>query len=267
MKRLFIYGLLALSGSIGFMWSCDRPESVTPSGQLQIRFDNVAGNQDLKLTTDSYKNGSGETFNVTLFNYYISNIRLRKADGTEYTVPQDSSYFLVKESDPASQLITLRNIPVGDYTSLTYLVGVDSLRNTMDISKRTGVLDPAGGHLGGMYWNWNSGYIFLKLEGNSPQITKETGNTFTYHIGLFGGYSGRTLNNLKTITVPFKGTIAQVSETKVPQVMIKADVLRVFDGPNRLSLRQYSDIAVANVSAEVAANYAQMFEFTGLKAN
>src|SRR5690606_20878888 len=112
---------------------------------------------------------------------YISNIKLQTNSGVEYVVPQDSGYFLIMEDEPSSQVITLSNVPAGDYDKITFTIGVDSLRSTMDISKRTGVLDPTQGH-DGMYWTWNSGYIFFKMEGTSPAAPADQDHKFYYHI-------------------------------------------------------------------------------------
>ena len=232
-----------------------------------MKFNNVVGNQPLTLTTGNYTNGSGEPFTVTTLNYYISNIKLKKADGSDYIVPQDSSYFLVKQSDSTSRVITLRNVPVGNYSGVTFTVGVDSLRNTMNISRRTGALDPAAG-AEGMYWDWNSGYIFFKLEGTSPSAPAEaTGmRMFMYHVGLFGGYQSKTLNNLKTVQLPFGSTTAPVTVNGSSVVKIKADVLKVFDGVKPLSIAQNPAIMVSALSADVATNYAQMFQFDAVGA-
>lgn len=265
MKHL-IYLFLGLSALYTVSCTRDQPTAVE-QGQLQLAFEHVVGKVPLQLGSTSYTNGGGETFTVSTLNYYVTNIRLKRADGTEYVVPQDSSYFLVRASDPASQLITLRHLPAGEYTELTYLLGVDSLRNTMDISRRTGVLSPAGGHNGGMYWDWNSGYIHFKLEGNSPQVpASANGNTYLYHIGLFGGYETRTLNNTRTITLSTFGTPVRIAEGRIPRVRIEADVLKVFDGPSPLRIAQTPLIMVSSLSAGVANNYARMFRILGVSA-
>src|SRR5690349_14249344 len=69
---------------------------------LSIEFDNIVGGQDLVLNTAMYTNNAGETFSVTQLQYFVSNISLRKTDGTIFTVNQDSSYFLIKENDPST---------------------------------------------------------------------------------------------------------------------------------------------------------------------
>jgi len=136
----------------------------------------------------------------------------------------------------------------------------------MDISRRKGVLDPAGGHQGGMYWDWNSGYIFLKLEGTSPQAT-QTGNAFMYHVGLFGGYQAKTLNNLRTIKLSFDNSKAQVSASQIPTVNLQTDIAKVFDGPTKISIAQHPEVMVSDFSATIANNYAQMFRFVNLQSN
>ncbi len=73
------------------------------------------------------------------------------------------------------------------------MIGVDSLKSISDVAQRTGVLDPASYGTDNMYWSWNAGYIFFKLEnlfGNStPQgkSTTPTKNLNQFHIGGFGG--------------------------------------------------------------------------------
>src|SRR5688572_8355196 len=160
MKITFLYILLLVAL---VTLSCDDENEIQGTGQLTIEFDNRAGEDDLVLGT-AYTNASDESFTLTKLNYFISNIKLETTGGKEFIVPQDSSYFLISEEDEESQEVVLKNIPSGDYNLITFTIGVDSLRSTMDISKRTGVLDPALGH-DGMYWTWNSGYIFFKMEG------------------------------------------------------------------------------------------------------
>ena len=269
----FAAALLAIGVLSLVVWACDTVDPDTsfdskPPGTLQLAFDNVVGNQDLQLNTGTYRNASGESFTPTTFNYFVSNIKLTRTDGREYVVPQDSSYFLIKENVPASQTITLQNVPAGSYKSVSFVIGVDSLRSTMDISQLTGVLDPAGDHTSasGMYWSWNSGYIFLKLEGTSPSApTDATGeNTFRYHIGFFGGRDTRTINNLKTVPIPFGNDVAAVTAKQRPTVTLQTDVLKIFQGPATVSIAQNPEVMVSQYSQTVAANYAQMMTYKGI---
>lgn len=235
---------------------------VPTGGKIRIEFDNVVGNKNLVLKSVNYKNGSNEDFVVTKFNYFISNVKFTKADGSVYVVPQDSSYFLIKEDTKASQFITLNNVPLGDYVAAEFMVGVDSARNTAPIEKRFGVLDPAGSMMDdGMYWAWNSGYIFAKLEGRSSKGNPVNGK-FYYHIGLFGGYNQRTVNNTRVVKIDFSSLKASVTATSVPEVHLLVDVLKVFDGPAiNVSIADYNSIMAGQPikSQQVADNYVNMF--------
>lgn len=82
----------------------------------------------------------------------------------------------------------LKNIPAGEYKEIRFLLGVDSLKSIAPASERTGVLDPADRWRWKSYRMWNSGYIFVKVEGTSPQAPLDSAsnsNKFRYHIGLF----------------------------------------------------------------------------------
>lgn len=227
---------------------------------VSIEFDNIAGGQQLALNSTQYKNAVGDSFSVSLLQYFISNIELRKTDGGIYKVPQDSSYFLVKEADRASQYVRL-HIPTGEYDQLSFVLGVDSLRNTMDVSRRSGVLDPAAG-MNGMYWGWNSGYIFFKLEGSSPSAPADpTGqHKYRYHIGGFGGYSAPTINNIKKITIDLRSAgIVNAHEGRKSNIHLMVDILKAFNGPEQLSITNHPNVMFSEYSVKIADNYANMF--------
>lgn len=90
--KLPILGLIALFALCSCKKEKQEPvfndQNLAP---LSIEFDNIAGGQNLYLNSGTYTNAAGENFSVTLLQYFISNIRMTKADGTVYTVPQYSS--------------------------------------------------------------------------------------------------------------------------------------------------------------------------------
>src|SRR5678816_526081 len=97
MKTIFC--LFSLIFTLAACKKESNPYDANFRGSLGLEFDNVVGEEDLKLNTGSYTNASGETFTVRSLRYFISNIRLTRTDGSEYTVPQDSSYFFIDESN------------------------------------------------------------------------------------------------------------------------------------------------------------------------
>lgn len=238
----------------------EHPAAADAMVPMSIEFDNIAGGQNLFLNSVNYTNAAGEEFNVSLLKYFISNIKLRKTDGTEFAVNPDSCYFLINEAEPDTRFARFK-APAGDYNHLSFVVGVDSLRSTMDISRRTGVLDPAGG-MDGMYWGWNSGYIFFKMEGISPSapIDPSGQRKFRYHIGGFGGYSAPTLNNIKTVDLDLTASgIAQAREGREANVHLMVDIMKMFNGPTMLSIASDPTVMFSDYSVNIANNYTAMF--------
>ncbi|WP_276483868.1 MbnP family protein [Paraflavitalea pollutisoli] len=236
----------------------------TVPAQLVLQFDNrVAGR---KLVTDSvsYATPSGDSLTISLLQYFISNITLRKASGEKLVLPVAGNYFLIKQSDDTSRRIAL-DVPAGVYKDVSFLVGIDSLSSTLPVEKRTGVLDPAQGMSGGegMYWTWNSGYIFFKLEGSSPSVPKDkTGfREFQYHIGGYGGYNTPTLNNLRrvNITLPEKSPL-RIRANHHSVVHIRFDVATVLKG---IDLATQHHMMLTPESSGIADNYAAGFTYGG----
>lgn len=252
--------IVIISSIFLFLASCKKesnnPYNANTKGDLTVEFDNIAGSSNLQLGTGVYTNASGEQLSVTKLKYYVSNFALTKTDGTVYTVPQDSCYFLIDESDETTHE-PLLHVPEGEYKTLSFVLGVDSLRNTKDISLRTGVLDPTATG-GDMYWGWNSGYIFFKMEGTSPAAGM--GGGFMYHIGGFGGMSSRTINNIKNITLDLteRGT-PKVKAGKETNIHLMVDVLKMFSGTNTVKIAENSMVMFSEYSTVIAANLANMF--------
>ncbi len=204
--------------------------------QMTLHFQSHFGNEVL-VPEQSYRL-NGDTITINRFKYYISHVEL--IDEQEKKVKLPVQYYLIDAADSNSNIIQL-NIPVGKYTSIQFLLGVDSTKNVSGV--QVGALDP----LHGMFWTWNSGYIMAKLEGtaSSSQIA---GKQFTYHIGGFRG----TNNTARNISLPLPSSLNKVT--------IIADAKKWFEGPNELVISKepvcHSPGALA---VRIANNYAHMF--------
>ncbi len=229
----------------------DDPDDTAPTaeaGTLNVQFNNVVGTQNLELNTGNYTNEMGQPFTVSTFKYYVSNLKLKKTDGTYFTVA--NSYYLVNQEVSNSNKMTLSNVPAGEYTALEFVIGVDSARNCS--GAQTGALDPSNG----MFWTWNSGYIFLKLEGNS---IASVDSGLTFHIG---GYKGAT-NCIKNATINFSTNLV-VNSSKAPKLAIDANVLEMFKSPIAVDFSTFSFTMGGPSSVTVADNYADMFKFNAI---
>ncbi|MBK8657703.1 MAG: hypothetical protein IPN22_02190 [Bacteroidetes bacterium] len=147
--------------------------------ELQLHFRHTVKDSTLQLNNVTYTNALGQPYILTKFKYYIGRIYLKSAHGRDY---QSEEYFLIDEEEEGSKVIRLQHVPPGEYTAIGFLLGVDSLHNCS--GAQSGALDP----LNGMFWNWNTGYIFMKLEGRSP-ASPAPAHLLEYHIGGYAhGY-------------------------------------------------------------------------------
>ena len=238
----------------------DVVEAINPAAKntVTLEFDNRVGSKPMVLNTATYKNGSGEEFTVTTFNYFVSNVALTKSDGSVVKFPDE--YFLVRQADAKTLTADLPNVPAGDYKNVSFTVGVDSSRSVADVSLRKGVLDVASYGDDGMYWSWNSGYIFLKLEGTSPVVPVRTDGRklFQIHVGGFGGMTSKMANNLRSVSLPLTSP-ATVRGNVAPEVHFFVDAMTIFDGKAPIKLAQTNSIHNPTLAAPVADNYAGMF--------
>ena len=213
--------------------------------EVHVNFANFAGSDSLKLNTGTYINASGESFTVSMFNYYISNIRLIAASGNDYV--EKESYHLVRHGVNGSMHFHLTDVPQGDYKAIRFLIGVDSARNVS--GSQSGALDVNNG----MFWTWNTGYIMAKMEGKSD-ASNDNNKNFKYHPGGFSGPN----SVLRTVQLDFPATMAL--RTKINgDIVLKADILKWF-APQNVSIAQVNSVMMPGPDAtKIADNYAKMF--------
>jgi hypothetical protein len=147
--------------------------NVSAYGSIEMRVSNNVDGQPITLGAMNYTNAAGNLYRVDLLKYYMTNVTLVKADGTEKNY---KNYNLVDESDAASKSFTIDSIDNGEYTAVKFSLGVDPDRN--HTGAQDGALDP----IHGMIWSWNTGYIFFKHEGMFKDNTG-TDKSLLYHYG------------------------------------------------------------------------------------
>ncbi len=225
------------------------PTPVTPtSGTLKIEFEHMFDTVEFNLN-QNYKTDNGDTIKANVLKYYISNIVITKNDNSTFV--ESNSYHLIDASNLSSTILSIANVPVGSYKSLSFTLGVDSARNVS--GAQTGALDPAKG----MFWSWSTGYIMFKLEGTSPQSGSTT-KALTYHIGGFGGINKAQRN----FNFNFASTTSNVTGSNSPYIHLAVDVNEFFKAPNTVSVAtQYFQMSAGANAKIYADNYADMISF------
>jgi len=213
-----------------FFVSCSSDDNNTPSseGNLIVEFDNVFGTSDLILNSTSYPTSQGENLKISEIKYIVSNITLTRKDGTVFTYPKSQSYFIVNEADETTHEIELSGIPAGDYQSISFGIGVDEAQFNLGADGQGDFL--AWAETEDMLWSWSAGYKFVKFEGMFTSSTVPTDTMFMVHTGKTG-----SSYNYAQISLPMTND-ALVRTNITPQVHIFADVAKIIDGTNKISL-------------------------------
>lgn len=103
-------------------------------------------------------NAAGNPYSVNRINMYVSNITLKRENGLVFTF---NRVYYIDASDSLKSLIKIDSIPSGNYIEMTFLLGLDSLRN-VDYGL------PSSMDNLNMAWPtaMGGGYHFLKMEGH-----------------------------------------------------------------------------------------------------
>ncbi len=218
--------LLTLA-SLGMLTACgggggdDGPQSVT------LQFAAYAGSTPVQCGSVVSGLGSGGVdAQIKDFRFYISNVKLVKADGSEValTLGANDDWNLTSGGDSVS-LIDLEDasgscssgttatnatikgtVPAGSYTGVKMTMGVPFALNHSDYATATQPLDVQA-----MAWSWQSGRKFAKIEVTDPAgATGGTwaANTFNFHLGSTGctgnPASGETVSCVAPNRMDFK---------------------------------------------------------------
>lgn len=193
-RILFVASLAAV------LMSCDhaRPES---TGVIPLSIRPVL-NQQLFETGIRYQNLQGRQFQFDNLSLYLSELTLIHQDGTEILVKsadQEEAVLLFdfargelygatgEKSANGALLTSPFDVPAGTYQGIKFTLGVPRSLNG-DFDPVTYPIDHPLSEQRGAFWTWNSGYIFLKIDGQIDNSQSANGQSLdgsiTYHTGL-----------------------------------------------------------------------------------
>lgn len=221
MKYISFFALF----SVLFVLACQddddnptRSENITTTIQFRAEYDNT----NLAIQSATYAYPTGAELKATLFQYYISDLVLLAADGSEVGL---SDIELIRYEDATADNIEERtyDVPSGDYVGLRFGLGVKPDLNATDPSNFA-ANDPLNEN---EFWNANARYVFAKIEANADLENDGTFDTgLSYHMGS---------NDLYT-TITFAGNF-NIDGDGDPQLVITADMLKsLSDGTNTFDI-------------------------------
>jgi len=181
---LFIVFLFAATGCL--MTACNReeetPDETPVKGILQVNVKTSFNGLPFDLN-QPYTNIQNYRVKMQSLAFLMHNFYAKTADG---------NYCLVKEAlryDRSQNAVSSFTFAIdpGTYQGISFSIGIDSALNHSDPALLAASHPFSYNVSADLHWGWNTGYIFLKMEGDAD--TSGTGSgafdrTFLYHIGV-----------------------------------------------------------------------------------
>lgn len=151
--------------------SCDYPV-------ISLDIESVVGSEPFAFNQVYQIGGVATTFTTAQF--YLSEVGVESEGVSE--VP--GGHLLIKADQ---SLYEVGQITAGQKQMLSFAVGVDSANNFLD---PTTAEEPLNLQAPSMHWNWNAGYIFIRIEGLVDTDSDGTpDSTLELHVGGLPQYT------------------------------------------------------------------------------
>lgn len=243
-----VYAAISLSG-------CGGGDKKT--APISINFKATYGDAPF-VSFKNYEYLDGKKVFFNLFQYFISNVELVRADGSTEKLTDVEYVNLAFDNDGAAsagKTITFNNIEEGVYTGLRLGIGVPENVNNKNPNSLP-ASSPLTVNGGNEFWSGWKSYIFLKIEGryDADGDNNVFEKSLEYHCGSNAVY--RNLTFTKPITVAAAGST---------ELFLSADIAKLLrDNGQKLDLVTFSrtsddanDIVVAT---KVMNNVSTAFE-------
>jgi cytochrome c peroxidase len=234
------------------------PEHIAPP--LSLHFHHVFGSEPL-LDGNVALRTQSNILSVTRVAYLLSNFALTTQAGDRIAIDMPAALIDATARVPR-EVITLSSVPAGEYTTLSFDIGLPSELNHADPAQwaPTHPLNPS---LNNLHWNWQGGYVFFALEGRWVQADDTLGG-YVFHVA--------TNEHLTRVSVPAAFAHAR-TDASPTHARITLDLARVFDGAHTIALSADPASHTTHsgpgdaLAAKLSANLAQAFSFTGILAH
>jgi hypothetical protein len=251
---------IIIAAAIGSATSCKKdstkPETTPTTSQYGLLAFHIHTNIDTAeadsgaVCTDA----NGRHFQLNLAQFYISGIKLKKIDGTFITV--DNVYLL---KTIAQEEYIVGNVPVGNYKSVSFNIGIDAAANATNPSSysSSSVLSAQSPSM--WFGNTSYGYIFMNVQGVADSSAGNNGSVnqpFSYQLG--------TSSMLRTVNLPDQPFSINVNQGANPSpqfVHMIADYGKLLKGVSFKTQNTGTPWANPSVAAIIADSIPIMFHY------
>ena len=253
MKKYFTLIILSITLIINF--SCSTKKDATPEvlGQLYFHLHTNIDSTEVPGLDSLVHSNTGRKISLNFTQFYISNIKLVKLDGSLYSVPNK---VLLKTF--WNELYLIGNVPAGNYKSVQFTVGFDSLTAIKNPISTDTVFNHTEMWFGSAAQP--AGYVFLNLRGKID--TSLAANALVNQMAPFTFKIG-TYANAKSISLPNENFTVSPNQTQYVHLII--NYMKLFDGidltkPGNLSVQNISENSYA-VAKQITNNIPAMFSY------
>ena len=120
-----------------------------------------------------YLNQNNDSISFSTLKIYFSDFRFKDKISGRITSIDTLIFYDLADSSTHS---FFNDLNLSNYESVAFTLGLDSSKNV------SGELENAYDPLLGMYWAWNTGYIYLKIMGKSSTVPSNS-HEFEFHLG------------------------------------------------------------------------------------
>lgn len=209
----------------------ENPQPTPPAGEgkITLHFDNQydpMNGEDLELGK-KYVTTNGDTIMISQVRYYVSNVKFY--NGSELVYEEDNSYYLIENTDANTREMIDFNIPAGDINRIEFAIGVDAANNdTLGAGKGDLALSD------GMFWSWNTGYKFLRMDGMYYSPDSSNYQPMRVHTGLNDYYIEKSMDLPMSISIEDGGEHEVHFMVKINEIMN--------GGPNVINVKEKNGI-------------------------
>jgi cytochrome c peroxidase len=131
----------------------------------------------LKLGQSVYTDAAKRPISITRCDFLVSQFALRREDGSWLETKDWSACIKPTENRTRSRV---EGVPVQKYTAIRFQIGVDDLIDKGDPNQFP-PHHPLHPQVNGLHWGWQSGYVYLALEGHWQKADGKSAG-FSYHL-------------------------------------------------------------------------------------
>ncbi|TVR77052.1 MAG: hypothetical protein EA412_12245 [Chitinophagaceae bacterium] len=165
--------------------ACDKDEDEKDELQeVNFHIHTNFGHQELKINHDYFIDDRKIVFDHVA--YYLSEFTLHREGGEDVIL--DDTYLLVTHDEMNYKG---QKVEPGNYSGYSFVVGVPANKNTDEGADAKDPSEyeeghPLGFHSPSMHWSWNTGYIFVRIDGQVDVSEAKDGSqmeSLTIHLG------------------------------------------------------------------------------------